>query len=348
MSPRSLAVVAVLCGSLLQPALAKNPAALPLPGPFDAASAAASLVEVSGVKALKDLKGSRRVAVPQFSIEFVTQDSVSSETSGFAAAGRASVSGHYRLTGVAEPEFQALTEQLYASFVQALQAQGLEVLTPQQLAASPTWARLTAGGVQVPLRGESSITVAPPGMALYGTHRMLANTSKKGTLAALAGFGAAVTGISESVENVTLQKELDGAALVEVSMKLHFAQLKNENRGFLSGLSNTAAVSARLHPILTHARMTVMSGSEGSTLSTKAPLLLDPAAFTEVRKEAATTGEIAGAVAVGLLRMAIGSKDSSSSEKYEVVAEPQRYRERIAANLAQTHAMLIARMVSEH
>ena len=63
--------------------------------------------------------------------------------------------------------------------------------------------------------------------------------------------------------------------------------------------------------------------------------------------ELAAAGEVAGAVAVGLLRLAIGSKDSSSSEKYEVVADPQRYGERITANLAQTNAMLIARMVKE-
>ncbi|WP_457419066.1 hypothetical protein [Roseateles sp. P5_E7] len=340
---RRFLILAALCGGLLQPALAKEPTPVLLPQPFDLAQAAASLVEVTNVKALKGLK---RVAVPQFSIEFVTSDNVRAETSGFAAAGRASVTGYYRLVGVAEPEFQALTDQLYASFVQALQAQGLEVLTPQQLAAAPTWNKLVAGGMPLPHRADTSITVAPAGMALYGGNRMMANQGK-GPLAALAGFSAGISAVSEAMDNVTLQQELGGAALLEVAMRLHFAGLTNDNKGFFGRLSSTASVSAKAHPILTQARMQVFAGPDGSLISAKAPLLLDPAAFTEMRKEAATTGDIAGAVAVGLLRMAIGSKDSSSSEKYEVVTDPQRYNERIGANLMQTHAMLIARMVNE-
>jgi len=342
--PRRILTLAALCCSLLQPAFARDPAPVALPEPFDVAAASASLVEVSNVKALKGVK---RVAVPQFSIEFVTSDNVSSETSGFAAAGRASVTGYYRLVGVDEPDFQALANQLYAGFVQALQAQGLEVLTPEQLAAAPTWKKLVGSGVPLPLRGDSSITVAPPGMALYGANRMLANSGKKGTLASLSALGSGFSAVGEAMENVTLTQELGGAALVEVALKLHFAQLKNESKGFFGRLGSTAEVSAKLHPILTQARLSVQVGPEMSVVSAKQPLLLDPAAFSEVRKPAATGGEVAGAVAVGLLRMAIGSKDSSSTEKYEVVAEPQRYGERIAANLAQTNAMLIARMVNE-
>lgn len=341
---RRFLLLAALSAGLLQPAWGKDPAPVNLPDPFDAAAAAASLVEVSNARALKGVK---RVAVPQFSVEFVTQDNVSSETSGFAAAGRSSVTGYYRLVGVDEPEFQALANQLYAGFVQALQAQGLEVLTPEQLAAAPTWRKLVAGGQPVPLRADSSITVAPPGMALYGVNRMLANSGKKGTLASLSALGAGFTGIAEATDNAALTQELGGAALVEVALKLHFAQLKNESKGFLGRLSGTAEISAKLHPILTQARLSVQQGAEVAVVSAKQPLLLDPAAFSEVRKQAASGGDIAGAVAVGLLRMAIGSKDSSSTEKYEVVAEPQRYSERIAANLGQTNAMLIARMVSE-
>jgi hypothetical protein len=341
---RRLFTLAALCCGLMQAASAKDPAPVPMPQPFDVAQAASSLLEVSSVKALKGIK---RVAVPQFSIEFITSDSVSSETSGFASAGRSSVTGHYRLVGVSEAEFQALAEQLYAAFVQALQAQGLEVLTQQELAASPTWNKLVAAGLPMPQRAETSITVAPPGMALYGVNRTMANSGTKGLMGALTGISAVGSAISVAGDNITMQQELGGAALVDVAMRLHFAQLTNENRGFLGRLSSTAEVSAKLHPILTQARLSVQAGAESSVINTKAPLLLDPAAFIEVRKEAATTGEIAGAVAAGLLRIAIGSKDSSSSVKYQVVTDPQRYGEHVGANLKQTHAMLIARMVTE-
>lgn len=341
---RRFLVLAALCGALLQPAWAKEAAPVPLPEPFDAAQAGASLLEANNLRALKGVK---RVAISQFSIEFVTSDNVSSETSGFASAGRASVTGYYRLSGVAEPEFQAIADQLYAGLVQSLQAQGVEVLTREQLAASPTWNKLNAAGLPTPVRADSKIIVGPAGMSLYGANRMMANAGAKGMFAGLAAVSSGFGGVSEAIEATAIQKELDGAAVVEVGMRLHFAQLKNESKGFLGRLSGTASVSAKLHPVLTQSRLQVMNGAEAATFSLKAPLLLDPAAFSEVRKEAATTGEMAGAVAVGLLRLAIGSKDSSSSDKFEVVADPARYQERIGANLSQTHAMMIARMASE-
>lgn len=344
MSARFLVIVAALCCGLLQPAAARDRDPVPLPDPFDATTAGASLLEANNLKALK---GVQRVAISQFSVEFVTSDSVSSETSGFAAGGRARATGYYKLVGVEEPQFQAIVDQLYAGLVQSLQAQGLEVLTREQLAASPTWSKLIAGGMPVPVRTDSKIVVAPPGMALYGANRMLANAGQKGLLGSLSAMGTGFGGVGEAMDAMHIQKELDGAAVIEVGMKLHFAQLSNDSKGFFGRLGNTASVSAKLHPLLTQARLQVTNGQEAANFSLKAPLLLDPEAFSEVRKEAASSGEIAGAVVGGLIRMAIGNKDSSSTEKYQVVADPARYQERIGANLAQTHAMMIARMASE-
>lgn len=343
MSRRFLALAA-LCAGLLQPAFAREATPVPLPNPFDAASAGASLLETSNLKALKGVK---RVAISQFSIEFVTADNISSETSGFAAAGRARATAFYSLVGVQEPEFQAIVDQLYAGLVQALQAQGLEVLTREQLAASPTWNKLIAGGLAVPVRTDSKIIVAPAGMALYGANRMMANSGQKGLLGGLAAMSSGFGGVGEAMDSMGIQRELDGAAVIEVGLRLHFAQLSNDSRGFFGRLGNTASVSAKLHPLLTQARLQVMNGQEAANFSLKAPLLLDAEAFSEVRKEAATGGEIAGAVVGGLIRMAIGNKDSSSTEKFQVVADPARYQERIGANLMQAHSMMIARMVSE-
>ena len=52
---------------------------------FNPVDQAANLVELA--QDASTLKGLKRVAVTQFSIDFITQDNVSAETSGFAAAG---------------------------------------------------------------------------------------------------------------------------------------------------------------------------------------------------------------------------------------------------------------------
>ncbi|MFX4770393.1 hypothetical protein ABTB41_19955, partial [Acinetobacter baumannii] len=87
-----------------------------------------------------------------------------------------------------------------------------------------------------------------------------------------------------------------GATLLEVSLRVHFVQLTNHNKGFWGRLSDTAAVSGKAYPSVTAASMNVRTASNGTTLNLQQPLALSPAAFTEVREEAKSGGEIAGAI----------------------------------------------------
>ena len=328
---------------LLPAARAADPTPIEIDAQFNPAAAAATAVKASDPQALKGLK---RAAITQFNVEFVTSDNVSSETSGFAMAGRASVTGYYKLVGVTEPDFQAIADQLYAGFQQQLQAQGVELVPAAELAASPTYRKLQAGGTALPERSSNGVTVGPPGMALYGLNKAQATDGKKGVFAALSGLSAGIGAVGGAMDNMTLAKELGDAALLEVSMRVHFAQLTNESKGFFGRLGNTAKVSAKLHPMVPKAAMTVQSGAYVSVLTLQGPALLDPTAFVELREEAATAGDVAGAVAVGLLQLASGSKNSHSSAKYEAVADGGRYRERVGAGLGQVNALLIARMVA--
>jgi len=328
---------------LLPSARAAAPTPIEIDAQFNPVTAAASAVKASDPQALKGLK---RAAITQFNVEFITSDNVSSETSGFAMAGRASVTGYYKLTGVAEPDFQAIAEQLYAGLQQQLQAQGVELVPAAELAASPTYKKLQAGGTALPERSSNGVTVGPPGMAVYGLNKAQAADGKKGMFATFAAIGAGMGAVGGAMDNIALSKELGDAALLEVSMRVHFAQLTNEAKGFFGRLGSTAKVSAKLHPMVPKAALTVQSGAHVSVLTVQGPVLLDPAAFVELREEATTTGDVVGAVAVGLLQLASGSKNSHSSTKYEAVADSGRYRERVGEGLGQVNALLIARMVA--
>lgn len=328
---------------LLPTARAADPTPIEIDAQFNPAAAAATAVKASDPQALKGVK---RAAITQFNVEFVTSDNVSSETSGFAMAGRASVTGYYKLIGVAEPDFQAIAEQLYAGFQQQLQAQGVELVPAAELAASPTYKKLVAGGTALPERSSNGVTVGPPGMALYGLNKAQAADGKKGMFATFAALGAGMGAVGSALDNITLGKELGDAALLEVSMRVHFAQLTNEAKGFFGRLGSTAKVSAKLHPMVPKAAMTVQSGAYVTVLTVQGPVLLDPAAFVELREEATTAGDVAGALAAGLINLASGSKNSHSSTKYEAVADNGRYRERVGDGLGQVNALLIARMVA--
>ncbi len=317
------------------------PEAVAVDGSFQPVEQAGKLLTVSDASALKGL---RRVAVPQFNIEFVTADNVSAETSSFGASGRSSVTGYYKLAGVGEPDFQALAEGFYAAFIRDLQASGLEVVPAAEVAAAPSYRKQLATATPLPLRSDSSVTVAPPGMAMYGMNRAQTSTAQPGLFGALSAISTVASAVASSGDNVELQKELGGAALLEVTLRVHFAQLTDNNKGFFGRMAPSASVSAKVHASVTSAKLSVMAGPTASVVSLSNPLLLDASAFSELRKQAKTGSEVAGAVAVGLLRLAIGASGSHSQDSFEAVADTPRYREVVGAGLGSVSQMFAERL----
>ena len=147
-------------------------------------------------------------------------------------------------------------------------------------------------------------------------------------------------------DTIQLSADLD-ASLIEVRMRVNFVQLSDDNKGFFGRLAGTASASGKAFPSVDNVMMSVQSGPARSTVTMKHTLSLDTAAFAEVREKASTAGDVAGAVAVGLLRLAIGSKDSSSSKELEVVADPARYKDVVGAGLGAAGSMMVARLKAE-
>jgi hypothetical protein len=312
---------------------------------FNVEQAAAKGFAIADSKALKGIK---RVAVPVFAVEFITADNVSAQTSGFGSAGRASMTSYFRLLGVGEAEFQSITNALYQGFLAELQSSGVAVLDAQQVLAAPTYRKLVASGSPAPLKSDSSMMMAPPGLGLYGFAKMGGGNSAKskslfGALSDIGGGFAAVGAISDTIQ---LAAELD-ASLIEVRMRVNFAQLANESKGFFGSLSGAATTSAKVFPSIDNVMMGVQSGPMRSTVTLNHTLSLNSAAFSEVREKATTTGDVVGAVAVGLLKLAIGGKDSSESTEREVVADPVKYPQIVGAGLGSATGMLAARMKTE-
>jgi hypothetical protein len=332
---------AALSAAAALPVHAKDaPEPLLMDAAFAPASRASSLLKAVEPAVLKDV---RRVALPLFTVEFVIADSQQASTSGFGAAGRATQSTSFTLKGVGEPDFQAITDTLYTDLVAQLKAAGIEVLPREQLLASPTYKKLAAAGVASPVRSDSAITVAAGGLPIYGFSKVQGGGSGSGGLfAALSSLGNTAGAIGAAMDTAELNKEL-GAAVVEVQLRVHFVQLTNDNKGFLGRLSSTASVTAKAYPSVQAATFHVQSGTRG-TLTLQNPLMLDASAITEVRKAPTTTGEVAGAVLAGLIRMASGSKDSSGSDAMEAVADPVKYREVVGSGLSNVGQMFVERL----
>ncbi len=341
---KQLTATLAFCAFLPLSTSAKEaPEAVPLDSNFQLAEQATKLFRVAEATALKNVK---KVAVPLFSVEFVIADSERSETSGFAAAGRASASVYYKLKGVDEADFQAITTTLYQRFLADLKDAGMEVIPQEQVAALPSYQKLAAGGTPSPIKSDSAITMAPPGMPIYGFNKTQTGgtSSGAGLFGALSQMGSGFSAVGAALDTVALQQEL-GAAVIEVQMKVNFVQLKSNTKGFLGRLGNTASVTSKVQPSVGSAMFSVQSSTRGALTLTN-PLALDATAFSEVRKKPTTKGDVAGAVAVGLLRLAIGSNDSSSSDEMEAVADPAKYRDIVGNGLGTVTQMFVQRLKS--
>ena len=336
----------LLAGTLAPSAWAKDEITpLTVDASFNPVAVATKGFDIADNKALKGIK---RVAVPVFAVEFVVADNVSSTTSGFASAGRATSSLYYKLLGVGEADFQAITDALYLQFLADLKASGVDVLDASQVEAAPTYRKLVAGGSAAPVKTDSTLMMSPPGLGLYGFARMGGGNSakSKSVFGALSDMGAGFAAVGAITDTIQLGTELD-ASLIEVRMRVSFVQLSDDSKGFFGRMSGTAAASGKSHPSVDNVMMGVQSGPWRSTVTMKHTLTLDNAAFAEVREKATTTGDVVGAVAVGLLKLALGSKDSNSSKELEVVADPAKYRDVIGTGLGSAGRMLVARMASE-
>lgn len=345
-TPLAAVLLAVSLAGAVPAAQARNEPAVAL----TADSRPADLVgKVLGPSDPAGIKGLKRVALPSFLVEFVTRSGAQASTSGFAAAGRTSVSAYYTLVGVGETDFQALTDQLYADFVRDLQAMGLEVLPFAQVQASPAYRKLVAGAQPAPFSksggGTSSVTMAPAGQQVYGAALAAAKSdSMFGAFSALANTGAMM---GAAFDSQALAQELD-ARLIEVRLVVDFAQIGSSDKGFLSRLSSTAAVDGKVQPALLAgaSMMSVQSATMRSSVMLRNPLLFSPDAISGMR-EATSTATQAGNVAAALINLAAGGKNSQSAADFEAVAEPAAYRASIGRNLGQVRELLVARLQAD-
>ncbi len=339
---KRMAAAVALSALLSLAAQAKDDVApVALDAGFKASEQATRMFSVAEAKALKGVK---KVAVPLFSVEFVTADAQRAETSGFAAAGRAAATLAYTLKGVDEADFQAITASLYEGFLANLKGAGIEVVPHELVAASPSYRKLAASGVPSPIKSDSAITAAPPGMPIYGMNKAQTGGTSSGAslMGAFAQMGAGFGAAGAALDTITLQQEL-GAAVVSVQMKVIFVQLTNNNKGFLGRLSSTASVGSSVQPTVASATFSVWSAT-GGTLTLAQPLALDAAAFSDVRKKEKSTGEKAGLVAVAVLGALIGSGSTSSRDDMEAVADPAKYRDIVGAGLGTVTQMFVQRL----
>lgn len=242
----ALLVLSVFCSA---PAVAA--AELSLTG--DARAQAEQFVQVENADTLREVK---RVFIPSFMVDFVSELQYQKGLSGLEAMLGADSDVSIKLVGADGERFQAITDALYAETVAQLHAAGIEVVDNAQLQTLPEFVELAAKGI-TPLPS-SQDAKAGKGLYFSATGLPLYHMDEVGFIPAFqllgkkkednfltfgskfsSGFSA---GFAQQVEE-KIAKKLDATAL-KVRLTVLGGQLTPDHGFWSSGKVATRAAAS--------------------------------------------------------------------------------------------------------
>lgn len=313
--------------------------------PADAAANAASLMWVNKPGAAK---GTGKVIIPFFQVQFV----VNSDTS--ANAGTASSKTMVKLVGPTPEQMQAMTDRLYAKFVGDLTAAGLSVVSAEDAKAFGNFAKLQAAGKPSGSKvdghqGVNSLFFAPQGMTFYFLPTQDVAYTGAGS------FGGFSTAMLPPKEQALMEEA--GAAVVGFRAVVDFADLQNNNKNspfrmLKSSAKTSAKAGIAIRPISTQLWLMTPEAKPGPMdmmnrmrIEVQAPLVIDTDAITAMT-DARTGGDKTGEVLGNALGMMAGL-GMSKVRKYDISVDPAIWERDVEAALNGVETMMVARLKTE-
>jgi hypothetical protein len=229
----------------------KHISAFDLGAPIAAQSDA--YIQVDGAKRIR---GTRKVALPYFQVEFAQQSSASAFAMSMDKGG-SSKKTTVTLTGVDPRQFQSIADDFYDAVVADLKAAGIEVVPLEELQATPEFKKLSGHGFEsAPYRVEHFSNVsqfyAPHGMKVYfiaGDPRLTGeSTGKKSKGSLIGGLSVAISGVTSVYsggqysypdEEKALSAAL-GAQVLRVRVVVDFADVSAAGDNFGGGKTSTS------------------------------------------------------------------------------------------------------------
>ena len=330
---QAIPLVIAINAAFMPAACAETVTAVTYDDAFKPAERAASMISMTDASK-SNFKDIKRVALSSFQVQFVTKGAAGASSYSMGKKGNATTNMQITLVGLAPTDFQAITDKLYADFVIDLKAMNIEVVPMEQVQAAAAYKKMAASGRPAPAetrdRTSWSTIYAPAGLALYG---LGSSGNPAGMFGALNAFGEVS---STMFTNIELGKELD-AALFVVRLVVNFVDTKSSNTSWFGRSSGEAKVSWDVGPSIAseESTLTINNQTWNTTLKLRSPLMINGAAFKEVKD----TTSVAANVGLALFSLAIGQGGSSSVVEKEAVADPEKYRELVGAGAAAVRVM---------
>lgn len=291
------------------PAVAKDPPSFDPAG--EPSQQAATFLKGNKLTALG---GTRRVAISQFRVEFMVENS--GKASSSSSAGWTSSSSEITLVGVSDELRQTITDQLHDQLVQKLTEAGVEVVPYDTLSANASYRSMEKifRRTQEPIGMQAGKSIF---VGAHGTPYYLTNDDKHiGLGTALGGFS---TVQSQNIEP-RIAESLD-ATVLRVTMSVKFADIKAS--GGMFKLGSSVKTSEALAWVPEQTQFLFVTPDSGKARVTLAKTILMPDNVLTVR-DITTKGEKATQAVANVLTglMAGGGR---SSRHYEATANPDAY-----------------------
>lgn len=340
---------ACLTGTLAQPAFAlggEKTAKILAPVAFDPqANHAGEGDSLFWVNQPDGAKGVTKVIMPFFQVQFVT-----ASQAGATGAGGAHTKMAMRLQGPTPAQMQAITDEVYQSFVADLKAAGLEVVSPEEAKTYSAYSEIMAaakpsGEIVKGMNSVTSAFYAPTGMNFYYLPTMLPD---------LAGGGSMTAVGNASI----VRKEADlmnqsGAAVIGFRAVVDFATLSASNRRGLRALARNAKTKGEagllIRPAATqvflitpNAKATMIDPQSRMRLELQAPLMIDSEAITGMADNQ-TSGQKTGQ-AIGNAISLLGGVGMSKTKSYDIVVDPDVWQADVTGALKGVSAAAAARI----
>lgn len=290
-------------------AIAKDPP--PFDPAGDPAQQAATFLKGSKLQALG---GAKRVAISQFRVEYMVENSGKATSS--SSAGWTSSSSEITLVGISDEMRQAITDQLYDRLVQELTDAGVEVVPYETLSADENYKSMERvfKRTQEPvgMQAGKSVFVAPHGMPYYMT-----NDDKH------LGLGALLGGMS-TVQPQNIEPRIAEslqATVLRATMSVKFADVKKSGGMFRMGSSVDTKEALAWVPEQT--QFLFVTPDNGTARITLEKTIMMPNDVLTLR-ETTTRGEKATQAAANVIT-GLFAGGGRSSAKYDAVANPQAY-----------------------
>ncbi len=313
------------------------------------------------VKTMKEVKG-KRVFVPLFQVEFINSSSASSSSYSISSGNSSSVKVSYKLTGVDTANFIAIVNNLYNEFVGELKTAGYDVISKEELLATPQYQQQMKLGeksnpIQLASRLEGNnyaLVVAPTGMGVvYFNGFAVAPSAVKTVWKALSGSmpDAMTAALADSLKATPVlaqyvvgfatlnDKHVKGSGNSQVSAAFNFTIAAAHSKVAFVGEKGIVKNGKNKNRWM-------LNGINGSAQLSK-PIFGSKGWATGTRDITSTGTKIGEGVGAALSTLAAlsgsggGSTNSSKTRVYALDVNQDLYVARAQENLAYAQQMLV-------